>query len=303
MRSKIVVALVVVCVIWGSTWLAIKLGLETVPPLLSAGVRFLLASVILYGLMVVRKERIPRTKGFVLLAVFMGLTAFSVPYALVYWGQRIIPSALASILFATYPFFVGLFSYFFLPNENMNWLKFVSLVLGFAGIYIIFSSELSFDSGIAVAGMAAIVVSSFIQAGSLVFLKKYGEAISPVSLNFASMSIGAVLLLIGSVSMETYSTVVWTRQALLSIVFLAVFGNVVAFVSYFWVVKHVETVLLSMTSFVTPIVAVILGALVAHERLSPQIFSGACLVLCGILAANGKDLAKLLANGKSMLWD
>jgi len=298
-----VLALVVVCAIWGSTWLAIKLGLETMPPLLSAGLRFLLASAILYGLLVVRKERVPRGRPFALLAIFMGLTAFSVPYALVYWGQRIIPSALASILFATYPFFVGLFSYFFLPNEQMNWLKVVSLVLGFAGIYVIFSSELSFDKGIAVAGMAAIVVSSFIQAGSLVYLKKHGETISPVSLNFVSMSIGAVLLLLGSVAMESYSSVVWTQQALLSILFLAVFGNVVAFVSYFWLVKHVETVLLSMTSFVTPILAVVLGAVVVNERLSPRIFSGACLVLCGILAANGKDLAKLLANGKSFLWD
>ncbi len=233
----------------------------------------------------------------------MGLLAFGFPYALVYWGQKIIPSALASILFATYPFFVGLFSYFFLPNEKMNFLKFVSIVLGFAGIYVIFSSGLAFDSKIAISGMMAIVASSFIQAGSLVFLKKYGESFSPVSVNFASMSIGAVLLLGGSLAMERYDTVVFTNLSLVSILYLAVFGNVVAFVSYFWLVKHVETVLLSMTSFVTPIIAVVLGSIVLGEALSSRIFSGATLVLCGILAANGKDLARLLSSGKSFLWD
>ncbi len=273
------------------------------PPLLSAGLRFLLASVVLYGLMKVRGEKLPRTRAFASLVIFMGLSAFSIPYALVYWGQQMIPSALASILFATYPFFVGLFSYFFLPSENMNFLKFLSLVLGFAGVYIIFSSELNFDTGIAITGMAAIVVSAFIQAGSLVYLKKFGEAVSPVTLNFASMSLGAVLLLVGSVFSETYSAVTWTGQAIGSIVYLALFGNVIAFVSYFWLVKHVETVLLSMTSFVTPILAVVLGAMVAGEQLTPQVFSGACLVLCGILAANGRDLAKMIASGKSLLWD
>ena len=291
------------CCIWGSTWLAIKLGLKTVPPLLSAGLRFALASAVLYGLMLVRGERLPRTRAFASLVIFMGLSAFSIPYALVYWGQKMIPSALASILFATYPFFVGLFSYFFLPSENMNVLKFLSLVLGFAGVYVIFSSELNFDSGVAITGMAAIVVSAFIQAGSLVYLKKFGEAVSPVSLNFASMSLGAILLLVGSFVSESYATVALTGQAIASIAFLAIFGNVIAFVTYFWLVKHVETVLLSMTSFVTPILAVVLGALIAGEQLSPQIFSGACLVLSGILAANGKDLAKLIASGKTLLWD
>ena len=106
-----------------------------------------------------------------------------------------------------------------------------------------------------------------------------------------------------SISAEDYSAVSFTGEAILSILFLAVFGNVVAFVSYFWLVKHVETVLLSMTSFVTPIIAVALGAFTLHETLSPRIFSGATLVLCGLLAANGKDLAGMLARKKALLWD
>lgn len=263
----------------------------------------MLASAILYAMMLVRKESLPRGKMFRGLALFMGFAGFGVPYALVYWGQHLIPSALASILFATYPFFVGIFSYAFLPNEKMNAFKIFAVILGFSGVYLIFSSELAIDVHIAVGGMAAIVISAFIQAISLVCLKKYGETFSPISLNFLSMSIGAVLLLVASVVVEDYSTVSFTHQAVLSILFLAAFGNVVAFVSYFWLVKHVETVLLSMTSFVTPIIAVALGALVLNETLSPRIFSGATLVLCGILAANGKDLANMLARKKALLWD
>ncbi len=254
-------------------------------------------------MMLVRKESLPPGKVFRWLVVFMGLTAFGLPYALVYWGQRLIPSALASILFATYPFFVAIFSRAFLPGQRMNVLKVFSVILGFAGVYLIFSSELAFDQKVAIGGMAAIVISGFIQALSLVILKKYGESFSPIGVNFVSMSIGAVLLLAASIAAEDYSAVSFTGEAILSILFLAVFGNVVAFVSYFWLVKHVETVLLSMTSFVTPIIAVALGAFTLHETLSPRIFSGATLVLCGLLAANGKDLAGMLARKKALLWD
>lgn len=302
-KTRIIIGLIIVCTIWGSTWLVIKLGLETVPPLLAAGLRFLLASVILYALMLFRKESLPPDTMFRRLAIFIGLSAFSVPYALVYWGQKLIPSALASILFATYPFFVALFSYIFLPNEKMTILKALAIILGFAGVYVIFSSELAFDSRLAVGGMVAIVASAFIQASSLVILRKYGASFSPISINFVSMSMGTVLLLGASVVTENYSQVSFTIQALLSILFLSVFGTVTAFVVYFWLVKHVETVLLSMTSFVTPIIAVVLGAVVLSEKLSPQIFSGACLVLCGILAANGKEMARALANKKLLLWD
>jgi drug/metabolite transporter (DMT)-like permease len=238
-----------------------------------------------------------------MLVLVMGLTAFSVPYALVYWGQRLIPSALSSILFASYPFFVAIFSHLFLPSERMNGLKVIAVVLGFTGVYVIFSSEIALDATIATGGMAAIVTSAFIQAGSLVYLKKYGKTFSPISVNFVSMSIGTLILLAASVITESYTAVTFTSQAVLSIIFLAVFGNVVAFVSYFWLVKHVEAVLLSMTSFVTPIIAVALGAIVLDEILTPRVFSGATLVLCGILAANGKELARMIASGKSLLWD
>jgi len=302
-RTKVIFWLVVICIIWGSTWLAIKVGLATVPPLLAAALRFILASVILYVMMVVRKERLPSGRVFKRLTVFLGVMAFGIPYALVYWGQKLIPSALASILFASYPFFVALFSHMFLPNEKMNALKVLAVIIGFAGVYVIFSGEVSLEADIALGGMAAIVMSAVIQAISLVFLKKHGEPFSPISVNFISMSIGALLLMVASIAVEDYSSVSFTNAAVLSIVFLAVFGNVVAFVSYFWLVKHIEAVLLSMTSFVTPIISVALGAFVLNETLSPRIFGGATLVLCGILAANGKDLVRLIANGKALLWD
>lgn len=302
-QSKVSIGFVVVCLIWGSTWLAIKLGLETVPPFLASGLRFLLASIVLGGLVFLRNERLPRERGFRALVVFISLTSFSIPFALVYWGQLLIPSALASILFATFPFFVAVFSHIVLPNERMSGPKMLGVLLGFIGVYVIFSSELSLGARLALGGMVAIVASSLIQAISLVFLKKHGESYSTLSINFVSIGMSAVLLLCTSVVVEDYTNVVFTPKAILSLLFLAIFGTVVTFVTYFWMIKHVQAVLLSMTSFVTPIIAVVLGALVMHEQLAPQIVSGAALVLGGILVANGRDLVKLISDRKSLLWD
>lgn len=302
-QTKVVIGFTVVCLIWGSTWLAIKLGLETVPPFLAAGLRFLLASIILGGLVFLRNEQLPREGRFRALVIFISLTSFSVPFALVYWGQRLIPSALASILFATFPFFVALFSHVFLPNERMSGPKAMGVLLGFIGVCVIFSGGLSLDAHLAFGGMVAIVTSSLIQAISLVFLRKHGESYSTLSINFVSICIGAALLLCTSVAVEDYSGVVFTPKAISSLFFLAIFGTVVTFVTYFWMIKHVEAVLLSMTSFVTPIIAVVLGALVMREQLAPQIVSGAGLVLGGILVANGRDLLKLISDRKSLLWE
>lgn len=302
-QRKVGIGFVVVCLIWGSTWLAIKLGLETVPPFLAAGLRFLLASIVLGGLVFLRNERLPGERGFRALVVFISLTSFSIPFALVYWGQHLIPSALASILFATFPFFVAVFSHIVLPNERMSGPKMLGVLLGFVGVYVIFSSGLSLGARLEFGGMVAIVASSLIQAISLVFLKKHGESYSTLSINFVSIGMSAVLLLCTSAVVEDYTNVVFTSKAILSLLFLAIFGTVVTFVTYFWMIKHVQAVLLSMTSFVTPIIAVVLGALVMHEQLAPQIVSGAALVLGGILVANGRDLVKLISVRKSLLWD
>jgi drug/metabolite transporter (DMT)-like permease len=168
--------------------------------------------------MKMRKETLPPGPIFRRLVLFVGLTAFSIPYALVYWGQRQIPSALASILFATYPFFVAFFSSIFLPTERMTVLKFVAIILAFVGVYVIFSGQLALNSRLAIGVMAAIVGSSFIQASSLVLLKKYGGSFTPISVNFISMGIGTVLLLSASILTEDYSRILLTRTGIFSII-------------------------------------------------------------------------------------
>jgi len=302
-RFKVVVGIVVVCLIWGTTWVAIKIGLRSIPPMLGASLRFLLASLFLLGLIEFRKISFAKDRTFWNLGVLMGLSSFGIPLALVYWGTQFIPTGLASILFATYPFAVALCSFFMLRTEQLSRAKVGGIILGFIGVYVIFSSEYEFQSTFGVEGMIAIVASSILQAFALVSVKKYGKPYNPVSLNYVGMVIGGVLLAATSFLLENHSGIVFNRDAILSLVYLALFGSVVTFVTYFWLLKHVEVVLLSLTAFVTPIIAVIAGVIVFQESFTLQMLAGSIFVLIGILVANSTDLLLVFKRGRAVLWD
>jgi drug/metabolite transporter (DMT)-like permease len=302
-RLKVVVGIVVVCIIWGTTWLAIKIGLRSIPPMLGASLRFLLASLFLLGLIEFRKVSFARDRTFWNLGILMGLSSFGIPLALVYWGTQFIPTGLASILFATYPFAVALCSFIMLPDERLSRAKIGGIALGFVGVSVIFSSEHMFQSTFGVEGMIAIVASSILQAFALVSVKKYGQPYNPVSLNYVGMVIGGVLLAVLSFLLEDHTGIVFNQEAILSLVYLALFGSVITFVTYFWLLKHVEVVLLSLTAFVTPIIAVIAGVVVFQESFTLQMLGGSVLVLAGILVANSTDLVVLIKRGRAVLWD
>ncbi len=290
-RIKVIIAYTAICTIWGSTWLVIKLGLETLTPFLAAGLRFAFAGVVLFGIIKIKKIPIPWNEHTRWFYVVIALTSFSLPFGLVYWGEHRISSGMTSILFATYPLFVAVMSSLLISTERLTVLKILGVLIGFGGVVTIFSNDVQFsgESNVMI-GMAAVVLSAVIQSFSAVMIKKHGHEISPYVVSFVPMSISAILLLIASVSVEDFSNVQFTPMAIFSISFLAIFGTIVTFVSYFWLLKRVEVVLLSLTAFVTPLIAVVLGVIVLNEKISAELFAGAFLVFTGIATANANEI-------------
>jgi drug/metabolite transporter (DMT)-like permease len=119
-KIKIILGYTMVCLVWGSTWMAIRIGLDSVSPILSAGFRFLLASAALYIYMKYKRVKIQTDRRSVVLYIILGVFSFVIPFGLSYWGQNYIPSWLASILFAVMPFFVVIFSRIAIPEEKVN---------------------------------------------------------------------------------------------------------------------------------------------------------------------------------------
>lgn len=289
-RIKIFLAFATSCLVWGSTWLAIKLGLSGMPPLLGAGLRFLLASVILFGIVKVWRIPVPMTSDAKKIYATLAILSFTIPFAFVYWAEQYIPTGLASILFACYPFWVALFSYFMLKNEPLNVFKISGIVLAFTGMVVIFSGDVHIADTRAFIAMILMVTNTILQAYSLVLVKKIGQPINPFAFNFVGMMVSSILLIGASVMLESHDGIVWNTATVGSILYLGIVGSVIVFAAYFWLLKRVEAVYLSLVSFINPIVAVLLGAIVLGEKLDPNVFLGASFVLLGLLVANGRAL-------------
>lgn len=289
-RVLVWIGFVIVSWVWGSTWLAIKIGLGSVPPILGAGIRFLIAGSILFAIVKARKLEIPSSSEPLRLYIVLILFSYAIPYGVVYWCQQFIPTGLSSILFGAYPLWVALLSHVLLSNERLDGYKVAGIFLGFVGVIIIFSRDAHWADSSGFIGMSGILSTTLMQAFALVMIKKHGQPVNPFALNFVGMSVAGVLLFVAGLMFESFSSVVWDAPAIGSILYLSIVGSVVAFVTYHWLLKRVEAVYLSLVSFINPIIAVILGAVVLNETLAASVFLGAALVLFGILIANGRQL-------------
>jgi drug/metabolite transporter (DMT)-like permease len=292
-RMLIGAGFALISLIWGSTWLAIKIGLESTPPIYGVAIRFTLAALIIFGIMQARGERIPFDRSSVSLYLTVGTISFSIPFALVYWGEQYISSGLASVLFAINPFVVAIGSRLLLPGERMSFYKLAGVCLGFLGILIIFWADVQIDNA-GLWAMVAVLVSTLLQGISLVIVKRQQSRVKPMALTLGGMLFGICILYAGALIFEDASRIRFDGKGVGSILYLGTFGSVLTFVTYYWLLKRVEAVYLSLVAFVTPVLAVILGAIWLHEQLSPRMFSGTALVLLGILVTNGKDLAAVL---------
>src|SRR4030067_116679 len=292
-KLKILVIFSLICLAWGSTWGVIRLGLESLTPFISVGLRFTLASILILIVMKFRNVKIQMDNIALRLYFIMGFGSFVIPFGLVYWAEQFVPSGLSAVLFAVYPFFVVLFSYLAIPSEVIGFSRIFGIVFAFTGIITIFYDGLNIDIASYIWGMFAIVLSGIMQAGNAVTLKKYGQHLDPLSMNFIPMIMAGISLVIIGVLVEDTSKLIFDSKAFFSIIYLAVFGTVLTFTSYYWLLKRVSVILLSLIAFITPILALIIGWIFFAEKLSDRVLAGSVLVLLGLLAANFSTFKKM----------
>ena len=281
MKARLVFLLL--CGIWGSTWLFIKVGLEDLPPLTFAGIRFVIACIILFCLIRLRGISLPSTRRDWGLLAATGVLSFCLNYGLVFWGEQYISSGLAAVLQATLPAFGLVFAHLHLPGERMTWTKIVGVVLGFSGVVVVFSNQLAIAGGKALAGSVALVLSAFFAAYSNVLVKAYGRKLEPAILSGGQMFFGLIPLLLIGIPLEGnpfhYH---WTPMALVALLYLAVVGSVIAFMLYYWLVHNMDVTKTMLISLVTPVVAVVLGMVVLGEDLSWRTIAGGIMIMVGV---------------------
>ncbi len=278
------------CLIWGSTWIAIKIGLQDFPPILSAGARFVVAALFLFGL--VKLKSIPSPNSWSELkpaAVFGALNG--VGYGFIYWGEQHITSSMTAILNSSLPFFSTFFAYWLL-HERLNARKVGALVLGFTGVIIVFGSSPEGGSAIAFYGQGAIILASAIYSLGSVILKKanthtkLNTQIDPLLAVTIQMAMSAVVLLAAGIPLEYDHRVTFSLSGIISFLYLAIFGSAIAFLIYYHLLQKWEVTRVSYVSLVTPLIASVIGVLWYQEAFNTRLLLGFILVLGGLVLVN-----------------
>jgi drug/metabolite transporter (DMT)-like permease len=281
MKAKLV--WLVLCAIWGSTWIFIKVGLEDLPPLSFAGIRFVVAVVLLAGVVLARRIRLPRSRADWTLIAVVGVLSFTLNYGLLFWGEQYISSGLAALLQTTIPAFGLVIAHVHLPGERLTPAKVAGVGLGIFGVAVVFSNQLYSGGRMALWGSVAIVVGAFSTAYGNVLVKARGGHLDPAILAAGQMAFGlAPLLAVGAWLEGNPLEFRWTPLAVVCLLYLAVVGSALAFQLFYWLVRNMDVTKTMLIALVTPLVAVALGMAVRGEQLTWQTVAGGVCIMAGI---------------------
>jgi drug/metabolite transporter (DMT)-like permease len=274
----------ILCAIWGTTWIFIKVGLdEGLPPVTFAAARFSLAAVVIGVIIRWKRIPLPNTRSQWRLMLVTGLLQFTVNYSLVFWAETRITSGLASVLQGMISVFGLGLAWYYLPTERINGVKVLAVLLGFAGVGVIFGDQLQMRNFSEFAGSAGIVVGAYAAAHASILVKAKAGGIHPASLVFSQMVCGGPPLIAYALLFEGDPRGhEWSWLAVVCVLQLSILGTVTAFWLYYWLLSRIESTKAMMLSLVTPIIAVCVGAVVLGEKLPALILVGGAMILGGI---------------------
>jgi drug/metabolite transporter (DMT)-like permease len=280
---KPILVWLILCVVWGTTWIFIKIGLDDLPPISFAYSRFIIAIILLIPTFYWQKLEFLKTKREWQIVIISGILQFFANYGLLFWGEQYISSGLAAVLQATIPVFGLIIARYYLPNEIITGTKILSIILGIIGLIAIFYEQLYLSGTLAFLGSLAVVVGGFCAALASVLTKTIGIKTNPSSLIFWQMIAGIIPLTILGLSTEGNPILFnWTVSAVICVFYLAIMGTITAFWLYYWLLQKMDVTNAMMIAFVTPLVAVIVGAIYRQETLGSQTIVGGILILLSV---------------------
>lgn len=271
------------CCIWGTTWLVIRWGLHDAPPMTALCARLVLAGLVMIP--AVRwidppgRPAPPRW-----LALSTGTLSFGVSYTVVYQTETVLPSGLAAVLWATYPLFLAVLARVFL-GESLGPRKLSGLAVAFTGITVLYAVDVRSFGPDALAAGLLFLLSPLASAVNTLLVKRSAGGTSSARLTRDALWVGALVTGIVAVVTESPGDVVWTTRALASVAWLALFGTALGFALWFWALERMPASRLALVSYISPVIAVILGVWIGGEPFSLTLVAGTALVLGGVVLA------------------
>jgi len=283
---KTLLAFGIIYFVWGSTFLAIRVGVREVPPLVLAAIRFSVAGLVLFGWMLARGERSPSIREW-RSASLLGLVIFVFDYGLLFWAEQRVPSGIAAVMLAMIPVFMALSEIIFLRTQQLTTRLAVALLIGIGGVGVLMSHALNLGGApIDKLGAMALIFASISWSIASAFARKLPLPSSKVMSSGAQMLTGGVLLTIAAGAFGEFRNFhPWavSRGAWLALLYLIVAGSIIGFTAYVWLIHHESPTKVGTYAYVNPIVAVLVGYFLGGEALTTRTILGTLLVLISVV--------------------
>ncbi|TBX69500.1 permease [Flavobacterium silvisoli] len=292
MKSKIYLSLFCVAFFWGTTFLGIRIGVETIPPFILAGIRNLISGFIILGYLIYQKRLEPINPGQFMRAFVLSVMMIVLANGLTTYAEKFISSGLASLISTLSPFFILLLN-LLLGYEKISLKTVIGIALGMLGIFLIYQSSLTdlLNPDYRM-GVFAILVAVLMWAiGTIITKKGSVNSLSMLMSVSVQMIIAGIILTITQFALTPdVSVTSWSTRSILAMIYLALFGSVVGFVAYSYLISQLPSTKVSVLSYINVIVALFLGWLVLDETITARIILAAALIISGVVIVNYKKM-------------
>jgi drug/metabolite transporter (DMT)-like permease len=295
---KTFLAFAIIYFVWGSTFLAIRVGVREVPPFLLAAMRFLVAGLVLYGWMIARGERSPSGREW-MSASLLAVLIFVVDYGLLFWSEQRVPSGIAAVMMATIPAFMALSEIIFLRTQRLTVRLTLALSIGIGGVAVLISRSLNLGGApIDRVGAIALIVASMSWSVASALTRKLPLPHSKVMSSGAQMLAGGVFLALTAAALgefRNFHPSAISRGAWLSLLYLIVAGSIIGFTAYVWLIHHESPTKVGTYAYVNPVVAVLVGYFLGGETLGLRTILGTLFVLISVVVITTTRAKKPIA--------
>jgi len=283
---KTLLAFAIIYFVWGSTFLAIRVGVREVPPFLLAGMRFFIAGVVLFGWMIARRERLPNGRQWASIAL-LALLIFGLDYGLLFWAEQRVPSGLAAVMLAMIPAFMALSEIVFLKTQRLTGRLGLALLIGLGGVAVLVSRSLDLGGApIDRLGAAALISASISWSIASAFSRKLPLPASKVMSSGTQMLVGGIFLFLASAALgefRNFHPSAVSRGAWFALLYLIVAGSIIGFTAYVWLLHHESPTKVGTYAYVNPLVAVLVGYFLGGEALGLRTVLGTLFVLISVV--------------------
>lgn len=294
---QLVLAFAIIYLVWGSTYLAIRVGVHEVPPFLFAAIRFLIAGLALCGWTIARGEHSPSARQW-LSAFLLAFLIFVLDYGLLFWAEQRVPSGVAAVMMATIPAFMALSEILILRTQKLTGRLAIALLIGLAGVAVLVSRSLNLGGEpIERSGAVALLIAAISWSIASALNRKLPLPQSKVMSSGAQMFAGGLWLALAAGVLgefRGFHPAGVSREAWLALLYLIVAGSIIGFTAYVWLLHHQSPTKVGTYAYVNPVVAVIIGYFLGGEALGPRTILGTACVLLSVVVITTSPAAKPL---------